>query len=296
MASLLLDRILSNKEFSPFITIEDTIQQTANVIVREFIKRAGAKESAKRLHSSSFVIIDAYSRVNLYDDNDSSPSINSDINTIMVDDIDDINHLATLIQDTLVKLKTSTFTLFIDSLTPLLQRSTSATFNLLKKVSNKFSDNGRMVVTYHSDIPIPSSIFNIGNTLSHMATASILVNNTEIFKKRSRGFIEVVNEEGLSDYVNSLDNGVCIIRLKKKSGRIQHETNTYQLDELTGTFNISLVHDLKVQDESTEPDPTTANLLFNLRITEEQKKARDEVVLPYVKIHEKSEPIAESDI
>jgi len=44
MASLLLDRILSNKEFSPFITIEDTIQQTANVIVREFIRRASAKE------------------------------------------------------------------------------------------------------------------------------------------------------------------------------------------------------------------------------------------------------------
>jgi len=31
-----------------------------------------------------------------------------------------------------------------------------------------------------------------------------------------------------------------------------------------------------------------------LRITEEQKKARDEMVLPYVKIHEKSEPSAES--
>ena len=136
-----------------------------------------------------------------------------------------------------------------------------------------------MIVIYHSDIPISSSIFNIGNTLSHIATASISVNNTEICKKRSaRGFIEMVNEEGLSDCVNSLDNGICIIRLKKKSGRIQHEvshehnylvavlphmvinswqltvheTNTYQLDELTGTFNISLVHELKVQDESTE--------------------------------------------
>ena len=40
--------------------------------------------------------------MNLYDDKDSSPSIN---NTIMVDDIDDISHLATLIQDTLMKCK-----------------------------------------------------------------------------------------------------------------------------------------------------------------------------------------------
>ena len=82
-----------------------------------------------------------------------------------------------------------------------------------------------MIVIYHSDIPIPS-MFNIGNTLSHIATASISVNNMEIFNKQStKGFTGMVNEEGLSDCVNSLDNGVCIIQLKKKSGRIQHEVS-----------------------------------------------------------------------
>jgi len=53
----------------------------------------------------SFVIIDAYSRVNLYDEEDFSSSMNSDINAIMVDDIEDISHLATLIQDTILKCK-----------------------------------------------------------------------------------------------------------------------------------------------------------------------------------------------
>ena len=43
--------------------------------------------------------------MNLYNEEDLSPSMNSDINTIMVDDIEDISPLATLIQDTIVKCK-----------------------------------------------------------------------------------------------------------------------------------------------------------------------------------------------
>ncbi|CAG8446121.1 3520_t:CDS:2 [Acaulospora colombiana] len=236
---MLLDRILDFKESSGFIIIEDTILQSGRLLLREFVKRATKNdkrnviflciESSPQsiLESASIpkkiVILDAYTRLGAYENNDESVSPNVHV----IKNLDDISEIAALIQEHIGK----------------------------------------------------------GIALVHQyATTTITVKNIEQSNKHSiRGYSEE-SEKLVNSWMNSLDRGMCAIEHRKRSGKVLYETNIYHTDESTAELVIQHEKNELVNKDVDIPDPTTANLLFNLTLTKEQKKAKDEVILPHVKI------------
>ncbi|PKC08624.1 hypothetical protein RhiirA5_416692 [Rhizophagus irregularis] len=320
MTTPLLERLLNHKESAFFIVIEDTILQSGYVLLKEFIKKVAKNQNRcvlllcfefspewflENINSNkNLVIFDAYSKSDSYDfEND----IISDLNYNFIKNIKDTSEIINILKDTIKKLSYSSYTLIIDSISPLLLIDTSLTFNFLKRISSclTLSDintntNSNLIITvYHSDIPnYPSSgisgYLNVRNTLlHHIASTTIIIKNTEQFRKEStsHGYIITENNAIINAYMNFPENSICIIEHRKKSGKVLYETNSYHIDESYGNMIIQLVKDVKedLDPESNTPDPTTANLLFNLSLTESQKKAKNELVLPYVKIQDQYE-------
>ncbi|RIA88360.1 hypothetical protein C1645_826485 [Glomus cerebriforme] len=123
-------------------------------------------------------------------------------------------------------------------------------------------------------------------------STTITIKNTEQFHKESTSHgYNMENNAIINAYMNLPESSICIIEHRKKSGKVLYETNSYQIDESSGNMIIQLVKDVKddLDSESNTPDPTTANMLFNLSLTESQKKAKNELVLPYVKIQDQYE-------
>ncbi|KAI8137104.1 Elongator complex protein 5 [Fennellomyces sp. T-0311] len=89
--------------------------------------------------------------------------------------------------------------------------------------------------------------------------------------------------------------GLARIEWRKKSGKVQYETDGFYL----GSKGLIAVPASKLTGESAEqqvsmdmdelqpqqPDPT-ANLSFNLSLTDNQRRAKDNVELPYMKVQQ----------
>ncbi|CAG8531982.1 6894_t:CDS:2 [Ambispora leptoticha] len=298
-SSLLLDRLLNFKETSSLIIIEDKIIQSGYVLLKEFIKRTNfiddhatillcAEHSPdwvlkdQSLRNEKFIIIDAYTFSNPYEviDDEQIEIPLKQYTCHFIKKLDDCQAIFNLIQEIITKLKSPKFTLIIDSLAPFPSDSNPSIFILLKKLSNLTSGN-RCVAVFHSDIPsLSRSHISMRNSIAHLATTIITVKNSKRFHaETSQGFSFLSDdEEIITKDINSLESAVCSIEHKKRSGKVLHEINSYQImDNLKGEFIIKL------------PDPTNANLLFNLSLTEKQKVAKNEVVLPYTKIQEQYE-------
>ncbi|KAM9966161.1 hypothetical protein ACTFIR_006353 [Dictyostelium discoideum] len=67
---------------------------------------------------------------------------------------------------------------------------------------------------------------------------------------------------------------------KKRSGRVVRNVEYYYINHATGKVEFDSAESLQTKQEEQEPDPTQ-NLSFNLKLTEDEKQARDSVVLPY---------------
>ncbi|KAK5577939.1 hypothetical protein RB653_002887 [Dictyostelium firmibasis] len=67
---------------------------------------------------------------------------------------------------------------------------------------------------------------------------------------------------------------------KKRSGRVVRNVEYYYINNVTGKVEFDSAESLQSKQEEQEPDPTQ-NLSFNLKLTEDEKQARDSVVLPY---------------
>ncbi|CAG8483553.1 10872_t:CDS:2 [Cetraspora pellucida] len=156
----------------------------------------------------------------------------------------------------------------------------------------------RVIAVYHSDIPTHpangiTGMLNIRSTiLSHFATTTITIKNMEQVRKESvygysKGVDAMVNV-----HMNSPECSMCAIEHKKKSGKVFYERNVYHVDESTNgliiQFAKEITVDSNVKDNNT-PEPAIANMSFNLSLTEEQKKTKNDIILPYVKVQEQYE-------
>lgn len=94
-------------------------------------------------------------------------------------------------------------------------------------------------------------------------------------------------------YLTLTSNGrgaVCDIEWRRKSGKVQYATEGYTFTPYKGLTvhtvrdeNEQQKEDAKMVDKDIKPaenDPA-ANLSFNLTLTETQRRAKDNVVLPY---------------
>lgn len=89
--------------------------------------------------------------------------------------------------------------------------------------------------------------------------------------------------------------GIAHIEWRKKSGKVTYESNGFILNgdlldvvptsQLTGAVEENNQTD-ELQDDAMQLDPKmdpTANLSFNLSLTDEQRKQKEDLVLPYLK-------------
>lgn len=91
-------------------------------------------------------------------------------------------------------------------------------------------------------------------------------------------------------YMNTNSNNITAVAKvmwKRKSGKVLHETNAFRCDG-QGISVMTAAAQEEEEDldedlqESAGLDPT-ANLSFNLTLTDEQRRAKEKVVLPYMK-------------
>ncbi|RIB22360.1 Elongator subunit Iki1-domain-containing protein [Gigaspora rosea] len=198
---------------------------------------------------------------------------NNDTKVHVIKSLDDLSIILRLIQDIIAKSSNSNFTLIIDSLTPLLLTSIPSTFSFLKKISSELTsemNTFRAIAVYHSDIPT----YPINGI-------------TESIYEYSKGADTMINV-----HMNSPECSICVIEHRKKSGKIFYERNKYNIDQSTNDLIIQfakeITNDINAKDNNN-PDPTMANISFNLSLTEEQKKAKNDVILPYTKVQDQYE-------
>ncbi|CAG8634295.1 14714_t:CDS:2 [Racocetra fulgida] len=150
----------------------------------------------------------------------------------------------------------------------------------------------RVIAIYHSDIPTHptngiTGMLNVRSTiLSHFATTTITIKNMEQVRKESvyeysKGVDAIINV-----HMNSPECSMCVIEHRKKSGKVFYERNVYHVDESTNGLIIQFAKEI-TDDMNVKDNDTVANMSFNLSLTEEQKKAKNDIILPYIKINMK---------
>ncbi|KAI7904334.1 Elongator complex protein 5 [Cokeromyces recurvatus] len=317
MTSLALDLLLNNKKSSPFVLINDTVRfsalpiladigkralsqgQTLIVLLTETSPKAWRERFPKNNHNNIF-IIDCFTDPHGWDD------ITEEDNTIQVRDIKDLEK--SILSPILEKATdTPNCTILVDSITALAMISQYRTYRLVKALESLTTDAIRLVIGFHSDVKLVSKI-GLSLEDSLIRIASVIV-KLEALKERTHfdtqaALTGFVPEDAFS-YLTTTSNcitkgGIAHIEWRKKSGKVQYESNGFVLDTTTGLLEV--VHTLQLTgvDEEEEKrrqeaeekaeamdvdkknDPT-ANLSFNLSLTDEQRKTKESLVLPYMK-------------
>ncbi|KAI7824649.1 Elongator complex protein 5 [Gamsiella multidivaricata] len=204
----------------------------------------------------------------------------------------------------LISSQNSNFTVYFDSLSQFLIASVPDTFNLIRSITGLLTDTSRIIAVYHEDVPDADSFFPdaskpfAANGLAHIATTLITLTNSEALRQDQedlrRGMVAGNEFCYLTVHGNAWDSAICEIEHKRKSGKVARETNAYHLESPTGELVVVNVWDVVGEmpdiekldlEESQTADPA-ANLSFNLNLTEEQRRAKNDTVLPYLKTQE----------
>lgn len=162
----------------------------------------------------------------------------------------------------------------------------------------------RLMIGFHSDIKFISKTgLNMQDSLNRLASVIIKL---ESLKERSyletqaalTGFIPQDTFSYLTVTSNCIGKGgIAHIEWRKKSGKVTYESNGFILnkDGLLDVVPVTQLTGVVMEDEekkieeelkSMQLDPKmdpTANLSFNLSLTEEQRKQKENLVLPYLK-------------
>ncbi|KAF9113705.1 Elongator complex protein [Mortierella sp. AM989] len=200
--------------------------------------------------------------------------------------------------------KNPNFTIYFDSLSQFLLASVPDTFNLIRSITGLLTDTSRIIAIHHEDVPDADSFSPdaskpfVSNSLAHIATTLITIKNSEAIRQDQedlrRGVVTAKEFCYLTVHGNAWESAVCEIEHKRKSGKVTRETNAYHLETPTGELIVVNVWDVvgdmpdleKLDLEESQTADPAANLSFNLNLTEEQRRAKNETVLPYLKTQE----------
>ncbi|KAG0337904.1 hypothetical protein BG004_007443 [Podila humilis] len=304
----ILERILTGKEPSPFILVKDTLEQSGQLLGFELLNNS---------HKDIYVV-DAYSNP-LGWTSEFEPTLQSlqaaaaatreqaRVNVSSVDSITlkDIRRANKTLSAILAK-QTSSFTIYFDSISPFLASSVSDTFNLIRSITGFLSDSSRIIAIHHEDVPDADAFYPdpskpyASNSLAHIATTLIAIKSSEAIRQDQedlkRGTISSKEFAYLTVHGNTWDSAVCEVEHKRKSGKVAKETNAYHLGSPRGDVVVVNVWDVvgdmpdidKLDLEESQTADPAANLSFNLNLTEEQRQAKNDTVLPYLKTQETS--------
>ncbi|KAF9914511.1 hypothetical protein BX616_008142 [Lobosporangium transversale] len=317
----ILEKILMGKEPSPFILVKDTLEQSGQLLGLQLLSKTPkdhviilvcAEDAPDRLLTlvkgeHQKVIIDCYSNP-LGWTSEFAPSLTeyksfSNVSSVVSCDLRNIRKVSKAITE-IISNRCSNFTIYFDSLSQLLITSVPNTFNLIRSTTGLLADNSRIIAVHHEDVPDADSFSPdaskpfASNSLAHIATTLITVKNTEAIRLEQedlrKGIVAAKEFCYLTVHGNVWNSAVCEIEHKRKSGKVTRETNAYHLESPTGDLIVMNVWDLVGEmpdierldlEESQTVDPA-ANLSFNLNLTEEQRKAKNDTVLPYLKTQE----------
>ncbi|KAF9326355.1 hypothetical protein BG006_010200 [Podila minutissima] len=321
-----LERILTGKEPSPCILVKDTLEQSGQLLGFELLNNTPKDHAiilvcaeTDPVHLVGLLkgeyaisIVDAYSNplgwTPEFESTLSSlqavtkqPRIN--IASVESVSLRDVRRANKTLANTLLK-QTSSFTIYFDSISPFLASSVPDTFNLLRSVTGFLSDSSRIIAVHHEDVPDadafhpdPSKPY-ASNSLAHIATTLITIKSSKAIKQDQedlrKGIVSNKEFAYLTVHGNVWDSAVCDVEHKRKSGKVARETNAYHLGSSTGDVIFVNVWDVVGDmpdidrldlEESQTADPA-ANLSFNLNLTQEQRQAKNDTVLPYLKTQE----------
>ncbi|KAI8373396.1 Elongator complex protein 5 [Choanephora cucurbitarum] len=304
-----LEQILNNKNSTSFILINDTIRLSSLSLLIDISKRAlddnktviailtetSPQAWRERFNDNANIfIVDCYSDPFGWDNDSES----HDQNTVKITDIQAIEKSILSVVVNKV-LESPSFQIIVDSLIPFAQISQHRTYQFVKSLESLTTESSRLAIGFHSDLKLISkSGLTLQNSLTRLASVIIQL---EPLKERTHfetqsaltGFIPQDTFSYLTVTSNcTTKGGIAHIEWRKKSGKVQYHSDGFLLNS-KGYLDIVPVSQLtgvvEQQPEDTEAmeidkksDPT-ANLSFNLSLTDEQRKAKDNLVLPFMK-------------
>ncbi|KAK3816802.1 MAG: Elongator complex protein 5 [Linnemannia elongata] len=321
----ILEKIMAGKEASPFILVKDTLEQSGQVLGLELLSNSPsdhaiilvcAETAPDRLlplvkGNQKKAIVDCYSNplgwvkdtasTTSTPTNRDAPSDNMTTVTLTLRNI----RKATKVITDLITSHRSNFTIYFDSLSQFLIASVPDTFNLLRSITALLTDTSRIIAIHHEDIPDADSYLSnssskpqASNSLAHIATTLITLKSSEALRQDQEDFRKGTVTAKEFCYLtvdgNAWDSAVCEVEHKRKSGKVAKETNAYHQGTPTGNLTVVNVWDVvgdmldidKMDLEESQTSDPAANLSFNLNLTEEQRKAKNDTVLPYLKTQE----------
>lgn len=162
-------------------------------------------------------------------------------------------------------------TLVIDSLSWLLLHTPpTAVCQSLQELSRGGLKVKRVVALLHSDLHEQGVV----GSVCHMATAVVTVTPVS-------GSVSAEAEP----------NGIVRTLLRRKTGRVSREEEFYSIQE---DFSVQILRDLSTRKQpasdsrgETKQDDPAANLTFNLRLSEGERRARENLSLPFTFSEEK---------
>ncbi|RKP08708.1 Elongator complex protein 5 [Thamnocephalis sphaerospora] len=309
-SATLLDRLLAGKEASAYVVVEDTLEQSSVPILRAFIQRAQQRGQhviclqadtmsqtftglASKVQSDGIAVVS----VDTSDFGDSEEAAaDGRSNSAPA-------RIVAAVDDALVQRKYKSPMFVLDSITELLLfHSQPAVFSMLARVARTIEGaGGRLIVGAHADLPLDvqtdTSLFMPPYlaSVAREATTRLRVANrqrTEARDVMGAAFLEERTAR-FAPEDNSPAEALCAVQHRRKTGKVTTET-VHIVYSAHGEIESTAVYKARsglVVDSApmptAEPDPA-ANLSFNLTLTDEQRAARDEVVLPYLKAQEGS--------
>ncbi|KAI9193308.1 Elongator complex protein 5 [Polychytrium aggregatum] len=200
----------------------------------------------------------------------------------------------------LKQLESPKTTVLFDSFNPLLDwMPLSLIAATVKNLAFCTNDSCRVVLPIHTDsLPETKTLLSIESILhQHMSTHIKILHLKTHLKAISDPFDKSIKRSQLefqSVDANALEF-IVDLEWRKRSGKAINELSLVRCGEASSITISSADHlkpaptpDAVQPNQSTKSDPT-ANLSFNLTLTDEQRQAKDQVVLPYLEAQHESE-------
>ncbi|KAI1306258.1 Elongator complex protein [Mortierella claussenii] len=278
----ILEKILTGKESSPFILVKDTVEQSGQILGLELLNKTPTEYAARPDTAA----------------NDKDPKYNVSRSRVLS------TRMLTYHIIPPCNVEQSNFTVYFDSLSQFLVASVPDTFNLIRSMIGLLTDTSRIIAVHHEDMPDGDSWSPdaskplASHSLAHIATTLVTLKNSEAIRQDQedlrRGVVAAKEFSYLTVHGNTWDSAVCEVEHKRKSGKVARETNAYHLGTPTGELVVVNVWDVvgdmpdidKLNLEESQMVDPAANLSFNLNLTEEQRRAKNDTVLPYLKTQE----------
>ncbi|KAI8901809.1 hypothetical protein BC833DRAFT_617304 [Globomyces pollinis-pini] len=267
MAIFHIDKVLKNFKEASSIIIQDTKSNHSHstCLISQLIQKS---------NHQILIQTDTINSIQL--------SQNSRIFNVPLFKLKDFNQqsLDTLLQDiqkTLNQFKSSssnqTIDLIVDNLNHFQMILTfHSLYKFLTKLIDLSTENIRVLIVYHQDLKLANQekqnqTFKFDNLLLLLGQCFMTLSYQD----------QIYN----SDLIHTL--------IKKKSGKVLQQTLEYSIKNGQFNFNLpkfSIIPDQSIDEtEIKKPDPT-ANLSFNLSLTDQQKQQKENLVLPYLAAQE----------